>query len=70
MQSKKFSLFESIVNTLIGFMISLVAQLIIYPAMNIDVTFLQNIKITLLFTSISILRGYVIRRFFNGMKNK
>ena len=68
MQTKKYSLIESITNTFVGFMVSLASQLIIYPAMNIKVTFSQNIKITLIFTIISISRGYIIRRFFNRIK--
>ena len=68
MQSKKHSLIESITNTLIGFIVSLLVQLIIYPILNIDVKLHQNIIITSIFTVVSILRGYVIRRIFN--KNK
>lgn len=65
MQSKKHSLIESITNTLIGFMVSLLIQLIIYPVMGIPVKFSQNIIITLVFTIVSILRGYIVRRIFN-----
>lgn len=43
-------------------------QLFIYPLLNIPVTFKQNIIITFIFTIASILRGYVIRRFFNFNK--
>jgi len=69
MQSKITSLLEAIINTLAGFLVSLLIQLIIYPAMGIPVTFAQNILITAIFTLASIIRGYVIRRFFNH-KNK
>lgn len=65
MQTKKYSLIESITNTFVGFMVSLLIQLAIYPAMGIPVTFSQNIVITFVFTLASILRGYLIRRFFN-----
>lgn len=65
MQSKKHSFVESITNTFVGFGISLLIQLIIYPIMGIKVSFSQNIFITLIFTIISILRGYFIRRLFN-----
>jgi hypothetical protein len=64
MQTKKNSLIESVTNTVIGFIISLLIQLIIYPVMDIPVTFNQNITITLVFTIVSIIRGYIIRRFF------
>ncbi len=65
MQTKKYSLIESITNTLVGFIVSLLIQLIIYPTMGIPVTFTQNIVITFIFTLASILRGYVVRRMFN-----
>lgn len=65
MQTKKYSLIESITNTFVGFMVSLLIQLAIYPAMDIPVTFSQNIVITFVFTLASILRGYLIRRVFN-----
>jgi len=69
MQSKKYSLIESITNTFIGFIISLMIQLAIYPIMNIPVKFHQNIIITFVFTGASILRGYLIRRYFNHKRN-
>ena len=65
MQSRKISLVESVTNTAVGFMVSLGIQLAIYPAMGIPVTLSQNIFITFIFTIASILRGYIIRRFFN-----
>lgn len=65
MQTKKYSLIESITNTLVGFIVSLLIQLIIYPTMEIPVTFTQNIVITFVFTLASILRGYIVRRMFN-----
>lgn len=68
MQSKRFSLIESVTNTLIGFIVSLIIQLIIYPIMDIPVTFGQNLTITAVFTLVSIARGYLVRRLFNKCK--
>ena len=65
MQTRKFSLIEAITNTTIGFIVSLLIQIAIYPIMDIPVKFYQNIIITCVFTGASILRGYLIRRFFN-----
>jgi hypothetical protein len=67
MQSRKRSLTESIVNTAVGFLISLLIQMIIYPAFGIPVTFAENIAITAIFTIVSILRGYFIRRIFENL---
>jgi uncharacterized protein YacL len=66
MQTKKNSLIESITNTISGFIISLLIQLLIYPIMGIPVSFHQNIIITFVFTTASILRGYLVRRIFNS----
>jgi hypothetical protein len=65
MQKKHHSLIEAITNTLVGFLVSLCIQLIIYPVMNIPVRIEQNVIITLVFTIASILRGYILRRIFN-----
>jgi len=68
MQTKTFSLIEAITSTLIGFIVSLIVQLIIYSIMDIRVTITQNLTITTVFTIVSIFRGYLVRRFFNKIK--
>jgi hypothetical protein len=67
MQSKKQSIIESVTNTVIGLVTSFLIQIIIYPVLDIPVTVRQNIIITLVFFVASILRGYLIRRFFNKL---
>ncbi len=69
MQTKKQSLLESVTQTLVGLVTSVLIQLVLYPAMGIPVTFFQNIIITLVFFIVSILRGYVIRRYFTKKTN-
>jgi hypothetical protein len=65
MQTKLESLKESFTNILIGYSVSLVSQLVIFPMFGIDVPLSSNIKIGLWFTVVSIIRSYVIRRWFN-----
>jgi len=64
-QSKFSSLIESATNILIGYWCAVVAQLIVFPIMGIDVSLEKNLMIGLVFTLISLLRSYVIRRVFN-----
>jgi hypothetical protein len=64
-QTKKHSLIESIIQTLIGLITSIIVQLILYPILNIPVTLKQNIIITIVFFVVSVVRGYLVRRFFN-----
>jgi hypothetical protein len=66
MQNKKHSFLESIFQTVIGLGTSILIQLILYPLMGIPVTFTQNVIITIVFFIVSIIRGYLIRRYFNN----
>jgi len=65
MQSKFHSLIESFTNVIIGYFVSLLSQIIIFPIFNINVSLKSNIYIGLWFTVISIIRSYCIRRLFN-----
>lgn len=64
-QTKKQSVLESITQTIIGLATSIAVQLIIYPLMGIAVSLKQNVIITIVFFIVSIIRGYLVRRYFN-----
>lgn len=64
-QSKKGSFIEACVNTTIGFLISLIANPIICWILGIKANGNQMIGYVGLFTILSVLRSYVIRRWFN-----
>ena len=66
MQQTKFSSFiESLTNIAIGYSVALASQLVIFPQFDIHVSLQTNIYIGLWFTLVSIIRSYVIRRWFN-----
>ena len=67
-QTKQKSLIESVIQTIIGLGTSILIQVILYPMMGIPVTFSQNLIITLVFFTVSIIRGYFVRRIFDSMK--
>lgn len=66
-QSKQQSLIESIIQTIIGLATSVLIQVILYPIMGIPVSFTQNLIITAVFFSVSIIRGYFVRRIFEKL---
>jgi len=68
-QTKLHSIIESITQTLIGLLTSILIQIVLYPLLGIPVTFKQNLIITCVFFAVSIVRGYIIRRLFNKQKN-
>lgn len=65
MQSKKQSLKETVISTFIGLAVSLITQIVVFPLYGMQVSFNQNIQITIIFTVVSIARGYFVRRYFN-----
>lgn len=69
-QSKKQSVLESISQTMIGLLTSIAVQLIIYPLMDIPVSLNQNLIITAVFFVVSMIRGYLVRRYFNLKQKK
>ena len=66
-QTKRKSLIESVIQTIIGLGTSILIQIILYPIMGIPVTFSQNLVITLVFFTVSIVRGYFVRRIFEKL---
>lgn len=65
MQSRKQSLFESIVNVSIGYLVAVGSQMVIFPIFGIHIPVHDNFIIGLWFTLVSVIRSYVIRRVFN-----
>lgn len=63
-QSKKNSIIESLVNTFIGMLITFILSPIIYWMANVEISLPKMGICTVLFTIISVLRNYGIRRYF------
>jgi len=71
MQSKWQSFLEAKLNTLSGFFISWALMHWVIPLIWLTpVSAGQSFSITMLFTVVSVLRNYVIRRVFNGFVKK
>lgn len=68
MQSKTMSLVESLTNTVVGFIVSLISWVFIAKWYGITLSMHDNITLTLCFTVVSIVRGYVLRRIFNKIR--
>ena len=68
MQTKLGSFIEAWANILVGFTINFFANLAILPMFGLSVTPSKAFGIGVIFTIISLVRSYVIRRWFNGLK--
>ena len=69
-QTRLDSLIESLVNIVIGYGVALASQIIIFPFFGISVPLETNLWIGAWFTVISLVRSYVIRRWFNSKIKK
>ena len=69
MQSRRMSALEAITSTAIGFGVSLAAGAVVFPAFGWQLTFGENLSVTAIYTVISIVRGYLVRRLFNMRAN-
>ena len=67
MQSRLMSLIEALANVVVGFWLAVIAQLLVFPLFGLSVSFGQNLAIATLFTGVSLMRGYVLRRVFETL---
>lgn len=64
-QSRKQSVLEAIINVLVGYGIGTLSQMFIFPIFGIELPLRSNLIIAALFTVVSLVRSYLIRRLFN-----
>ena len=67
-QSKFHSFIEACTTVGSGMIVALAIQLFIFPLYDIRITMFENIQLVVIFTTTSLLRVYIIRRFFNRSK--
>ena len=65
-QSKRESLTEAITGTMIGFVVSLAAQFVIFPMNGFNPPVSTHLWIMFWFTVIAIARSYIVRRAFES----
>lgn len=69
-QTRIQSAFETVASTAIGFAISYLTSLLVLPLFGFPVSHGQNLAITCIFTVISLLRGFFVRRLFNHLHRR
>lgn len=67
-QSRRMSLTEVFINTAIGYAVAVTAQYLVFPCFGINIPLHSNLAIGAIFTVISIIRSYVLRRVFNFLQ--
>ena len=63
-QSRRMSLFEAVTNVTVGYVLAVATQVVVFPWFGLHASLGDNLGIGAVFTSISLLRGYALRRLF------
>jgi hypothetical protein len=66
-QSRRMSFIEAVTNVTVGFGLAVLTQAALYPVLGIQVSMAMNATIGAVFTCVSIVRSYVLRRLFEGI---
>lgn len=67
-QSRLMSLVEALINVAVGFGLAVLTQIMIFPLFGLGVSLVQNLQIGAIFTAVSILRSYTLRRLFEWIR--
>ena len=67
-QSKQMSLLESLTNVAVGYGVAVSAQILVFPMFGLDVSHSDNLAIGAIFTGISIVRSFTLRRVFEEIR--
>lgn len=67
-QSHLMSAIESATNVAVGFFVALLAQILVFPIFGIYVPMQDNILIGAIFTAVSLIRSYILRRLFEAIR--
>ena len=67
-QSRLMSLVESLANVLVGYGVAVATQIAVFPLFGLAVTVTENLLIGLIFTAVSIVRSYSLRRGFEALR--
>ena len=66
MQTKKQSFIETLTSVFVGWLIGVILNMLVLPLFDYNVSLTDGVLISIIFTAVSVIRGYVIRRWFNS----
>jgi hypothetical protein len=67
-QSRLMSFVEALANVAVGYGVAVVTQILIFPVFGLHTTLAQNLSMGGIFTGVSIIRSFLLRRAFEGLR--
>lgn len=66
-QSRLVSLGEAVANVVVGYVLAVTTQIAVFPWFGLNAAMSEHLTIGLVFLSVSLLRGYLLRRMFERL---
>ena len=63
-QSRRMSLVEAVTNVVVGYVLAVITQIVVFPWFGLVVSIDDNLAIGAVFVIVSLLRSYLLRRLF------
>ena len=70
MQTKRQSRIETLTSVFVGWLIGVILNMLVLPLFDYNITVTDSLLVSLIITVVSVVRGYLIRRFFNSKERK
>lgn len=67
MQSRWMSLMEAATNIVVGYGLAVLTQVLVFPLFGLSVSLGENLSIGAVFTVVSLVRSFALRRIFNRL---
>lgn len=66
-QTRTMSAVESVANVAVGYGIAVATQVVVFPLFGLHASLVDNLAIGAVFTVVSLVRSYLLRRIFNRL---
>ena len=67
-QSRRMSLIETVTNVAVGYALAVATQIVVFPWFGLHPNRGENLALGAIFTAISLIRGYALRRLFEAFR--
>ena len=67
-QTRTMSLIEAATNVVVGYVLAIATQLLVFPLFEIEAVIHEHLAIGLAFVTVSLARGYLLRRVFEVLQ--
>ena len=67
-QSRVMSLIEATTNVVVGYVLAIATQLVVFPLFGLEAALGEHMAIGTAFVAVSLARGYLLRRLFERIR--